>query len=109
VADPAAAKPAAGRKPPTVREAVTPEKAGEDIAKQTAKEVTDDSGDGDTVIAVQPICSFLHVQLSDEELKESSLPLVVHNPSFASSDGEAKVPDSVHAVTGALLKNRLCQ
>jgi hypothetical protein len=34
VAAPAAAKAAAGRKPPTVREAVTPEKADEDIAKE---------------------------------------------------------------------------
>jgi hypothetical protein len=67
------------------------------------------SGDGDTVIAVQPICSFLPAQLSDEEFEESSLPLVVHDPSFASGDGEGKVPDSVHAVTEALLKNRLCQ
>jgi hypothetical protein len=47
VATPAAAKPAAGRKPPTVREAVTPEKAGEDIAKETTKEVADDLGDGE--------------------------------------------------------------
>jgi hypothetical protein len=67
------------------------------------------SGDGDTVITVQPICSFLPAQLSEEEFEESSLPLVVHDPSFASGDGEAKVPDSLHAVTEALLKNRLYQ
>jgi hypothetical protein len=40
-------------------------------------------------------------------LEESSSPLVVQDPSFASGDGEAKVHDSVHAVTEALLKNKL--
>jgi triosephosphate isomerase len=47
------------------------------------------SGDGDTVIAVQPIWSFLPVQLSDKEFEASSLPLVVHDPSFASGDGKS--------------------
>jgi hypothetical protein len=46
-AAPTVAKLAAGRKPPTVREAMTPKKVGEDIAKETAKEVADNLGDGE--------------------------------------------------------------
>jgi DnaK suppressor protein len=37
-ATPATAKPVAGRKPPTVREAVTPKKVGEDIAKEIVRD-----------------------------------------------------------------------
>ncbi|KAG0591135.1 hypothetical protein KC19_1G152700 [Ceratodon purpureus] len=72
-------------------------------------DVLGSSGNGDTVYDPQPICSFLPAQLDDDEFDESPLPLVVHDPSSASDGAKAQVPESVQAVTEALLKNRICQ
>jgi hypothetical protein len=69
-ATPATAKPVAGRKPPTVREAVTPKKVGEDIAKETAKEVADNLGDGEQLCDAGKVTEAAHttIKVNDAEV-----------------------------------------
>ena len=67
------------------------------------------SADRDTFNEPQPLHSFLPGQLSDGECDENPLPLVVHDPNPVSYGAQTKVSEGVHAVTEALLKNRLCQ